>query len=128
MVEASFPDATEEQIQEGRKIAWLSYLGILFIVPLVVQKDNPYTKHHAIQGLSLFLAELIWIFFSWILVALFLRIAFFAVTVFGIISWMLWLAIFVISIIGIVQAATGKFWRVPVIGSIAENVFKGMLS
>ncbi|MEO0146308.1 MAG: hypothetical protein ABIM19_05695, partial [candidate division WOR-3 bacterium] len=41
-------------IEEGKGLAWLSYLGILFLVPLFVQRTNPYSMFHVRQGMVLF--------------------------------------------------------------------------
>ena len=59
MAELNFPEATEEQIKEGKSLAWLSYFGILFLIPLLVYKDNPFSKYHARQGMVLFFAEVV---------------------------------------------------------------------
>ncbi|MBD3285441.1 hypothetical protein GF359_03360, partial [candidate division WOR-3 bacterium] len=56
-----YPQATDEQIKEGKGLAWLSYFNWLFIIPLLVHKDNPFSRWHAVQGLTLFIAEVIWI-------------------------------------------------------------------
>ncbi len=125
MLEASFPDATEEQIQEGKGLAWLSYFGILFLIPLLIQNDNPYTKHHVIQGVILFIVGLLPF---WILSFLYYRMISFAIFLLGLLNLFVCLVIFVFVIIGIIKAATGKFWRVPFIGEIGEDILKGMFS
>ncbi len=137
MVESAFPDITEEQIKEGRKIACLSYLGVLFLIPLFADKDNSYSKHHAVQGLALFLLKLIWLFFSWILIpilalldsgATYLHSSSNFKLIINVIAVIGWGIFFIVAIIGIITAALGKLWRVPIVASIAEKVFKKMLS
>lgn len=39
------------------KLSILSYLGILFLIPLLTRKDDDFARYHANQGLSLFLAS-----------------------------------------------------------------------
>lgn len=39
----------------NRYLSILSYIGPLFIVPLLMQKGDPFARHHANQGLTLFL-------------------------------------------------------------------------
>jgi len=40
---------------DGRFLSVLSYIGPLFVVPLLMQKGDPFARHHANQGLTLFL-------------------------------------------------------------------------
>ena len=48
-----------EDIERTKGLAWLSYLGFLFLVPLLVYKDSPYDKFHVNQGIVLFITEVI---------------------------------------------------------------------
>lgn len=40
---------------DNRYLSILSYLGPLFLVPLLLRKNDPFARHHANQGLVLFL-------------------------------------------------------------------------
>lgn len=134
MAEPKFPEATEEQIKEGKSLAWLAYLWILFLIPLLAHKDNPFSKYHARQGMVLFFLEIILGIIWGILAAIAGAIA---IATYGggaiclvlvhIVMSILWILVAVAAIIGIVQAVTGKFWRMPLIGNIAESWFKGMV-
>jgi uncharacterized membrane protein len=135
MAEPKFPEATEEQINEGKSIAWLAYLGILFLIPLLAHKDNPFSKYHARQGMVLFFVEIVLGILWGILGAIAAAIAVATYSV-GIglcgglvlvLMSLLWLAVAVLAIIGIIQAVTGKFWKMPIFGGIAESWFKGMV-
>ena len=44
-----------ERSVDGRFFSILSYIGPLFLVPLLMQKGDPFARHHANQGLTLFL-------------------------------------------------------------------------
>jgi uncharacterized membrane protein len=73
MPKLSFPYASGEEIREGRLLAWLSYpgiifglLGLLFLVPMFAQKENPFTRYHARQGMFLFLASVLVTVFFWV--------------------------------------------------------------
>ena len=48
---------SKADIDENKGIAWLSYLGILFVVPFL--SDSEYARFHGRQGLVLFVNELI---------------------------------------------------------------------
>ncbi len=135
MAEVSFPSATEEQINEGKSLAWLAYLGILFLIPLLAHKDNPFSKYHARQGMVLFFLEvalgIVWGILGAIAAAITLATYSVGVGLCGglvlALMGILWLLVAVVAIIGIVQAATGKFWRMPLLGNLAEKWFKGMV-
>lgn len=106
----------EKDIKEGKSIAWLSYLGILIIIPILVQKDNPYTKFHIKQGLLLLIISLGWGFalFIFQFIPIIRIIAF-------LFSSLVYMFVFVLMIIGIVNAITGKTEELPLIGKYGEK-------
>jgi len=134
MAELNFPEATAEQIKEGKSLAWLSYFGILFLIPLLVHKDNPFSKYHARQGMLLFFLEVILGILWAILGAIAGAIAVatygggaICLLLLGIVMGILYLVVAVFAIIGIIQSVTGKFWKMPILGGLAEKWFKGMV-
>lgn len=50
---------SKEDIDNNKMIALLSYIGILFIIPLLVAKESPYARYHINQGIVLFIFEAI---------------------------------------------------------------------
>lgn len=91
-------------------IAILSYLGILFLIPLLVRRDDDFCQYHAKQGLILFIAELITCSIAWIpLLGWFI----------GLCAWIVWL---VFSIIGIMNVLQGKKKLLPGIGQFAQKI------
>jgi uncharacterized membrane protein len=103
----------EKMIKEGKPLAWLSYLGILLLIPLLVQKDNEYSKFHAKQGIVLLIAHI---------AASFLLI----LQAIPYLGWIIvtaaWLFLLILTIMGIVNALTGKTEPLPVIGNFAEKI------
>uniref|UniRef100_A0A7C4GAR2 DUF4870 domain-containing protein n=1 Tax=candidate division WOR-3 bacterium TaxID=2052148 RepID=A0A7C4GAR2_UNCW3 len=101
-----------DDVEKGKGIAWLSYLGILWLVPLLAAKENSFCKFHVKQGIMLtILGVAIWIiawipFLGWLL------------------GGLVWLFIIIMAIIGIINAASGKYWKMPLLGGLAENWFK----
>jgi uncharacterized membrane protein len=101
--------AEDKEIQEGKVLALLSYLGILCLIPLLLKKDNKFVLFHGKQGLVIFLGELagavisIIPFIGWL-------IGFLSVVVFGI-----------ISLIGIVHVLLGNYWKIPVVADLADK-------
>ncbi len=142
MAESSFPYANEEEIHEGRFLAWLSYpgiifglLGLLFLVPMLAHKENPFTRYHARQGMFLFLASVLVTVFFWIVYGGMLvsiidlsPVAWIVTTIGGmVVITGTGITIFVFAIIGTVKAASGKFYRMPLIGTMAERWFPNMV-
>jgi uncharacterized membrane protein len=96
--------------QQNTGMALISYLGILFIVPLLTDaKNDPFVKFHIKQGLTLFLMEMTLVFVAAVPFIGFL-LALFA----GPVSLLF-------TILGIINAATGKTKELPLIGSLAKN-------
>jgi len=103
-------DATvDPDVQDGKALAWLSYLGILFLIPLLAKKENKYCQFHAKQGLVLLIAEII------------VSIVF----VIPILGWIVgalgYIFVWIMAIIGIIQSLQGKYWKMPVLGGFAEK-------
>ncbi|MEA3249925.1 MAG: hypothetical protein U9Q03_06275 [Patescibacteria group bacterium] len=87
-------------------MAALSYLNVLFLIPLLFAKKDKYVKLHLRQGIVLFAA--------YVIVS--------AVVWFPVIGWMLGLFLLVISIYGFLQALSGKEWELPYIGKYASKI------
>ncbi|MEO0070827.1 MAG: hypothetical protein ABIK39_01900 [candidate division WOR-3 bacterium] len=102
-----------DDVEKGKGIAWLSYLGILWLVPLLAMKENEFCKYHVKQGIMLTL---------W----------FVAVSIVGGIPFIGWFVIWplgyifglVLMILGIINAVGGKYWKMPLLGGLAEKWFK----
>ena len=81
---------------EGNKLlAAISYIGILFLVPLLAAKDDAFARYHANQGLVLFIANIAAAIAGFILGF---------IPVIGIIvAWIIRIALFVLMILGIIN-------------------------
>ncbi len=89
---------------EDKVMGVLAYLGILVLIPLLAKRDSEFVQFHAKQGLVLFIAEVIlwWIpFIGWFILG-------------PIVS--------ILALIGLIMAAMGRKWKIPVIWSIAEKI------
>ena len=95
---------------ENDLLAILSYLGIFFLIPLLVSRDNAFVQYHAKQGLVLFIAEVIGGCISAIPI-----IGWF---ILGPILFIVWV---VFSIIGIINVVGGKKAPLPIIGQFADK-------
>ena len=112
------------EVKEGKKLAWLSYWGVLFLVPLLVGKDNRFTKFHSKQGMVLFFYYLAWAVLYMVGSIAFLLIVgllphnrpirpfsfpTFALAVFVILGGI----IAVLDFVGFIQSLRGKYWKCP---------------
>ena len=104
------PISEAEDIERNKVFAVLAYIGILFLIPLLAAPQSRFARFHTNQGIILFLAGLILSAASAILamIPLFCLVAF-APVVIGV-GWL------VLMIIGIVNAASGTYKPLPLIG------------
>lgn len=92
-------------------MAILCYLGILWLVPLLTDyKNEPFVKFHINQGIILTIAgAVVWVA-SWILS--------YIPIIGGLISWVAGLALFVLMILGILNAFNMEEKPLPLIGTL----------
>lgn len=92
--------------EDGKLMAILSYVGVLSLVPYLAEKDNKWVRYHAIQGVNLFIIEVILYIIRMI-------------PILGwIVGWLGSIVTLVISIIGIVNACNGETKELPIVGKI----------
>ncbi len=96
-----------DDIQRNKGMAVLCYLGILILVPAISGNKSPYVKFHMNQGLLLLIGQLAVGLLSYLLPS----ILFFIPTI-------AWVALLVFWIIGLVNAGSGKYQRLPLVGNI----------
>ena len=129
----SEPTVAERASQDAILLAALGYIPLLFFLPLFVGTREPYARFHGRQSLVMFAA---WAVFN-IAVGItdfvlgrILGSAFLIGFFFKAVAWLIHypaglvvsLVYTVLVIIGIVQAATGQYWRIPVVGAYAERL------
>ncbi len=102
----------------------LSYLGILALVPFLVEKDDPDVQWHAKHGLVLFAAEVV-LFIGLSVVFWMLDAVFTAglASCFGGCGFMpiLSLAIMVLHLVCIVKAVNGERFKIPGVSDYADK-------
>ena len=110
------------EIDEGKTLAAIGYLGILFLVPLLAKKENKFCQFHGKQGAVLFGREVIG---AIVLIILSVVLGFVPCAGWAV-SLVLWLAFWVcalgLSIWGLVMALKGEYWKMPVIAPLAEKL------
>ena len=106
------PDTTADfdpaDIEANKVLSLLSYLGILWLIPLLAAPNSRFAKFHTNQGLILWIAKLIVGVVTPVL-ALIPILGWIALLVIGIITLAL-------MIVGIVNAVQGRAKQLPIIG------------
>ena len=113
----------DRNIEEGKPLAWLSYLGLLFLVPLLALKENKFAQFHAKQGVAFFV--------GWVIGFIALLIVTAILGLIPIIGWILgillgfffWIFFVIMAILGIVNSLQGKYWEMPIFGKLAQKLF-----
>ena len=98
-----------KEVQEGKIYAVLAYISILWVLPLLLKKDNKFAAFHGKQGMVIFLAEIVCV------------VAAFTPFLGAIGTIALYLLVFV-SIWGIIQALAGKYTKIPIICDLADKI------
>ncbi len=119
--------------QDAILLAALGYLPLFFFLPLFAGTKEPFARFHGRQSLVLFVTVLIFQVAVWLSDLVLGRILgnmFLLGFFFKAVAWLvhyptgfLVAAVYaVLVIVGIVQAATGQYWRVPILGVYAERL------
>ena len=103
--------------EDNKIMAILAYVGILVLVPIFAAKESPFARYHANQGLLLIIASLALVIAEWIIMFILALISPTLVLFFSLI-YLLNLGIFVLMIIGIINAAKGECKPLPLIGNL----------
>lgn len=108
------PDPNDAK--ENKYLCILSYLSILFVIPLIVKPNSRYVKYHSNQGLILFIFEIAVGFVTSILSFVF------GIVHLGFIAWpvnfALHIATLFLMIYGILSTCSGYIRPLPVIGDL----------
>ena len=117
-------DYSKEEIENGKLMALLSYIGILALIPYFAEKENKYVRFHAIQGLNLLIINLVVSAASFV-VAIVATVLF----IIPIIGWILGFLLYIviglvpvgllgISILGVVYSLQGNAKELPIVNQI----------
>ena len=96
------PNSTDD-VEKNKVLAAISYIFIISLVVLLAKKDSPFAQFHAKQGFVLFAVSVICVFIPFI-------------------GWLINLVVFVFAIIGIISAAQGKWYKMPLVSQLAEKI------
>jgi len=103
-------------------MAAVSYILFLCFLPPLLQKDNNFSMHHARQGFLLFCFEIVLAIFIAIVDHSIGRIPFIGTLITIILNFAGWVAVLLVAIVGIIKAASGEYWKIPVLGEYHTRV------
>ena len=106
-----------QDINDNKLIAILAYIGILVLIPLFAAKKSKFARFHTNQGLVFFLANLALGLVYNIVVQILGGIPIISILVVAL-GYLVSLVLFVVMIIGIVNAVQGRAKELPVIGKV----------
>lgn len=118
---AGAPVMNAEEIEEGKAMAVLSYVLSLaglpfFIIPLIM-RNNDFALYHAKQCLMIWIVGIVGSAIGGILTVICIGV---------IVLLAVGIYLLVITIMGIINSAKGEAIPLPLIGSYAEEWFKGI--
>jgi uncharacterized membrane protein len=101
----------ETKKQDENIMSAIGYIWLLFLIPLLLKKNSEFCQHHAKQGMLLFVFSL-------------------AVMILGgvpVLGWLIitpigWIIILILTVVGFVNALSGKKWDMPVLGKWAKKI------
>ncbi len=96
----------------------LSYIWILFLVPLLTKKDDAEVQWHAKNGAAIFGTEIV----VWILFFVVHRFVGSLACGLSVIQCVVWLGFLALRILCIVKGVGGQRFRIPVITDFAEKI------
>lgn len=107
------PEFDPLDIQNNKAMGILAYIGFLVLVPLLAAPQSKFARYNSSQGLVLFIGELA----SSVVFGVLGMIPVIGI-VFRIIMWILDIAFFGLSVLGIINVASNKAVDLPVAGQI----------
>ncbi len=104
------PTFDKKDIEENKVLACLSYVGILFLIPLLAKKDSKFCQEHAKQGLVFFITGL----------------ALMVISMVPVLGWIVgffgWIVMLVVGLMAIIKTLQGEFWVIPVVGQYRSKI------
>lgn len=95
--------------EAGKILAAISYLWIIGLILLLVEKKDKFVKFHAKQGTAIFAISVILIILGWI-------------PIINLITWIGGLILLIAIIYGIIMALQSKEAKMPVINDLGEKI------
>jgi uncharacterized membrane protein len=102
MPEKNFSQQNKNDIDKNKNVAALSYIWILFLIPLLNKKRSKFSQFHAKQGFMLFLLSF--------------------ATIVPFFGQILGLIILIFAVLGFVKTLSGEWWKTPYIYDWSKKI------
>jgi uncharacterized membrane protein len=93
-----------DDIEQHKAVAAMSYVWVLWVVPLFLKRGSAFATFHAKQGLVLFIVESLAMLVAWI----------------PVVNFVLFFGLIAIAVIGITNALKGLALPLPIVGKWAH--------
>ncbi|MCD4694008.1 hypothetical protein K8R62_01485 [bacterium] len=80
-------------VEINKAVAALSYIWILFLIPLLLKRKSEFAQFHAKQGMMMFLLSLL--------------------TIIPLFGQLLFFVLLIVSVVSIVKVVNGEWWEIP---------------
>ncbi len=108
--------------KENTLMLVLAYLYILFLVPLIAEKQDPQVQWHAKHGMILTVLEAVLQFGTYIMSMILSSISGLIGCITCFIPSLIWIAFLVIRIISIVKATKGQRFLIPGVSQYVDQI------
>lgn len=127
------PEQYQAVSQEGKLLAALGYIPMLFFLPLLVRPRDNFCRFHGIQSVILICALTIFWICVYILDLILGKVlgnVIFIGFIFKAAAWIfhylvgtvISLLYIILSIAGMIQAAAGRYWRIPILSLYIDRL------
>lgn len=114
-----------KDIADNKVMAILSYIGILVLVPMFAAPNSKFARYHVKQGFNLFLGYIGLAIINFLLGMIKTTRYIWGIpyqttpAIVVLIGWLLGIPLFVLSILGIINASQGRAKELPIIGKFS---------
>ena len=108
-------------IEQNKIFAVISYLGLLFLVPLIAARQSKFAMYHCNQGAVLCVVWFCGVIGLMVVGIIFGHIPFLGFLIaimMGLIHFVFWLGMLALMVMGIINAANGRMKPLPLIGNL----------
>lgn len=107
---------TNKDKEDNRGVALLSYIPLLFLVPMLTANKSPFARFHASQGLILFIIQVIVLAIQGVF-SFMRKVPFIGPFIF-VLLWLVQILLLIAAIYMLVTTAQGKAKKLPFIGGV----------
>lgn len=105
-----------------RWLGALCYLSVLVFIPILAADKTPFLARHCRQGFALLFAEVVGVFFIWIIDVTLGRLPVLGFLLVIVLRLVFFLAVLVVSVLGFTKALFGEEWTIPYLEELAARI------